>query len=88
IDEKIYRGIEDLTIKIAGVCGLDLFSTEIALTENNKLVVVDYVNDQCDLRKKSSHYDGIPDEVVQKVLTSLVEYVYAYVKQNISLKKS
>jgi len=80
IDQKIYMNMEELTKKIAGVCGLDLFSTEIALAENNKLVVVDYVNDQCDLRKKSLHYDGIPDEVVQKVLTSLTEYVDFYVK--------
>jgi 6-pyruvoyl-tetrahydropterin synthase len=80
IGEKIYKGIEELTKKISQICNLDLFSTEIALTENYKLIVVDYVNDQCDLRKKSLHYDGIPDEVVQKVLYSLVEYVYSYVR--------
>jgi len=80
IGEKVYKGVDELTKKISQVCGLDLFSTEIALTENGKLIVVDYVNDQCDLRKKSLHYDGIPDEVVQKVLSSLVEYVYSYVR--------
>lgn len=80
IDEKIYKEMEGLTEKIAKVCGLDLFSTEIALSENGKLIVVDYVNDQCDLRKKSLHYDGIPDEVVEKVLSSLVKYVYSYIR--------
>jgi len=80
IDEKTYKGIEEVTKKIARVCGLDFFSTEIALTEEDRLVVVDYVNDQCDFRKKSLHYDGIPDEVVQKVLYSLVEYIYSYVR--------
>jgi hypothetical protein len=80
IEEKISREIEELTRKIAQVCGLDIFSTEMALTKDNKLIVVDYVNDQCDFRKKSLHYDGIPDEVVNKVLTSLVEYVHLYVK--------
>jgi len=88
IDERVYTGIEELTKKIALICGLELFSTEIAVTEGNKLIVVDYVNDQCDFRKKSLHYDGIPDEVVQKVLFSLVDYVYFYVRRNISLKKS
>ncbi|MCJ7498448.1 MAG: hypothetical protein MUO78_10010 [candidate division Zixibacteria bacterium] len=82
IDEKAYKGMEELTKKIAQVCELDLFSTEIALTENYKLIVVDYVNDQCDLRKKSLHYDGIPDEVVQKVLSSLTDYVHSYVSRN------
>lgn len=79
VDEKIYADIESTTKKIAQICGLDLFSTEIALIENNKLIVVDYVNDQCDLRKKSLHYDGIPDEVVKKVLSSLVECVFSSV---------
>lgn len=80
IDQNICADIENLTRKIAQVCGLDLFSTEIALTENNRLVVIDYVNDQCDLRKKSQHYDGIPDGAVQKVLTSLVDYADTYVR--------
>ncbi|HVP35358.1 MAG TPA: hypothetical protein VMT04_00045 [Terriglobales bacterium] len=90
IGQTICINIEELTRKIAGVCGLDLFSTEIALTEDSKLVVVDYVNDQCDLRKKSLHYDGIPDEVVQRVLTSLTEYVDFYVKSQVkeNLSKS
>lgn len=79
IEEKIYREIEELTRKIAQICGLDIFSTEIAITKDNKLIVVDYVNDQCDFRKKSLHYDGIPDEVVQKVLSSLADYVFSSV---------
>ena len=82
IGEKVYKSVEELAKKISQVCGLDLFSTEIALTENYKLIVVDYVNDQCDLRKKSLHYDGIPDEVVQKVLSSLTDYVHSYVSRN------
>ncbi len=80
IDEGICEQIEELTKKIAEVCGLDLFSTEIAITQGNKLIVVDYVNDQCDFRKKSLHYDGIPDEVVQKVLLSLGNHIYFHAK--------
>jgi hypothetical protein len=80
IDKHICGQIEELTKKIVQVCGLDLFSTEIAITQGNKLIVVDYVNDQCDLRKKSLHYDGIPDEVVQKVLLSLVNHIYFHSK--------
>ncbi len=80
IGANVYRGMEELARRIAGICGLDLFSAEIALNSEGKLIVVDYVNDQCDLRKKSLHYDGIPDEVVQKVLSSLADCVNTFVK--------
>ncbi len=52
---------------IAGVCGLDFFSTEIAVTEEGRRVVVDYVNEICDMRLQSAHPDGVPDGVASKV---------------------
>ena len=53
--------------KIQKVCSLDFFSSEIALTEENTFVVVDYVNEVCDMRMQSKHVDGVPDEVVQRI---------------------
>ena len=53
--------------KIQKVCSLDFFSSEIALTEENTFVVVDYVNEVCDMRLQSKHVDGVPDEVVQRI---------------------
>ncbi len=67
--------LRDITLKIFKICGLDFFSTEIALTNNRKFVVVDYVNDQCDLRRKTSYYDGVPDEIVNEIIRLLVESV-------------
>jgi hypothetical protein len=61
---RITRTIQRLT-------ELDFFSTEIALTEKNKFVVIDYVNDQCDMRLKSLHSDGVPDEIVLKIINYL-----------------
>lgn len=52
---------------IQKVCSLDFFSSEIALTESNTFVVVDYVNEVCDMRLQSKHKDGVPDDVVQKI---------------------
>ena len=54
---------------------LDFFSTEIALTEKNKFVVIDYVNDQCDMRFKSLHPDGVPDAVVLDIINNLRLFV-------------
>lgn len=81
IDKKIYSNIKSIMRKIAGICKLDLFSTEIALTYQRKLVVIDHVNDQVDLRKKSSHFDGIPDEVVDRIVINLVNWVERFVRR-------
>ena len=53
---------------IAAVCGLDVFSTEIARRDGDgELVSVDYVNDPIDLRPRSSAADGVPDEAIRTV---------------------
>ena len=73
--------LEDTTKKIAHICKLDFFSTEIALTSHSKFVVVDYVNDMCDMRRKSQYYDGVPDKVVDEITNRLVRYVEKRLKE-------
>jgi hypothetical protein len=63
---------------IAHLCRLDLFSTEIALTPDGLFVVVDYVNDQIDLRLQSKAADGVPDAIVQDVAERLTGLVGGY----------
>ncbi len=78
-EEEAQFGLEplrELTQRIAQVCRLDWFSTEIALTEGGQFVVVDYVNDGIDTRLQSRAADGIPDEVAQRMAEGLVELVY------------
>lgn len=53
--------------QIAGLCGLNVFSTEIALDRRNLWQIVDYVNEPCDYRLKSAALNGVPDEVVGAV---------------------
>ncbi len=60
-------GMAPLAEAVANVAGMTLFSTEVALCEDGRLVAVDYVNDMCDLRLASQHADGIPDPIVQCV---------------------
>ncbi len=61
--------------KIHTITNLEFFSTEIALTKENKFIVIDYVNDQCDMRFQSKHFDGVPDNVIYKIVNSLAEFV-------------
>ncbi|HSK89289.1 MAG TPA: hypothetical protein VK880_13080, partial [Anaerolineales bacterium] len=62
--------LHEITRRIASICKLDWFSTEIALTLE-AFVVVDYVNDGIDTRVQSKAVDGVPDEVMQGVARQL-----------------
>jgi hypothetical protein len=66
------RSLREITARIAQICGLHLFSTEIALTEDGHFLVVDYVNDPVDLRMQSKAVDGVPDIFVESVAARLV----------------
>jgi hypothetical protein len=61
------RGLFEVAHRIALVCRLDLFSTEIALSENSCFIAVDYVNDPVDLRLQSNAVDGVPDAIVENI---------------------
>ena len=63
--------LRDVTKRIASICKLDWFSTEIALAD--EFVVVDYVNDEIDTRVQSQALDGVPDEIMECVARQLVK---------------
>jgi hypothetical protein len=63
--------LRDITKRIASICKLDWFSTEIALAD--KFVVVDYVNDEIDTRVQSQAMDGVPDETINSIARQLVK---------------
>lgn len=63
--------LHSITQRIASICKLDWFTTEIALTLED-FVVVDYVNDQIDTRVQSKAVDGAPDEIMQSITSQLV----------------
>lgn len=62
--------LHDITQRIASICRLDWFSTEIALTLE-EFIVVDYVNDGIDTRIQSKAVDGVPDEVMKDIARQL-----------------
>ena len=77
-EEMEYFGLKklyEITRKIAKITGLDFFSTEIVFTSDNKFVVIDYVNDQCDMRLKSKHLDGVPDSVGYQIVNNLLRII-------------
>ena len=63
--------LHEITRRIASICKLDWFSTEVARTLE-EFVVIDYVNDGIDTRVQSKAVDGVPDEVMQGIAGQLV----------------
>ena len=73
-DERFRLGLQPLRpigLRIAQVCCLDLFSTEIALADQGNFVVVDYVNEPVDLRLQSRAADGVPDAYLGSIARRL-----------------
>ena len=60
---------------IRDICGLDFFSTEVAFTAARLFVVVDYVNEMCDMRLQSNHPDGVPVPVVMQIVDRFVQFM-------------
>lgn len=64
-----------ITSTTAQLCNLDLFSNEVTLTKENIFIVIDYVNDQIDLRFQSKAVDGIPDSLALDLAKRLADLV-------------
>ncbi|HEY3288604.1 MAG TPA: hypothetical protein VGK87_00615 [Anaerolineae bacterium] len=71
--------LRGMTQQIAGICQLNVFSTEIALDKQHIWQVVDYVNEPCDYRLKSKAVNGVPDQVVQTVAERIVGWVARHI---------
>lgn len=78
IDNFGLKKLFQITRTIQRITKLDFFSTEIAYTTKNRFVVIDYVNDQCDMRLKSLHSDGVPDDIVMQIIYNLKANVIKY----------
>jgi hypothetical protein len=63
--------LREMTKRIASICRLDWFTTEIALTD--EFTVIDYVNDEIDTRVQSQAMDGVPDVIMENVARQLVK---------------
>jgi hypothetical protein len=59
---------------IARISRLRFFSTEVAREAGGRIVVVDYVNEICDMRLQSAHPDGVPDAVVARIAGRLAAH--------------
>ena len=75
LEPSIIKILSSIMQEIAKVSKLRFFSTEIALKPDSAPMVIDYVNDPVDLRPKSFHKDGIPDEIMEKISMALLKFL-------------
>ncbi|MFC1568776.1 hypothetical protein ACFL4L_00950 [bacterium] len=68
--------IPKLMQQIHQVAMLTFFSSEIACCEDGRWIVVDYVNESCDMRLQSKHWDGVPDALVEQIAQALVDSIF------------
>jgi hypothetical protein len=62
---------------IARVSRLRFFSTEVVRDVRGRLLVVDYVNEICDMRLQSAHRDGVPDALVARIAGRIAAFAAA-----------
>jgi hypothetical protein len=70
-----FGALRKITSTLHRICGLGLFSTEIAFSSEEQWVVVDYINDQIDLRLQSRTPDGIPDTIAREMAGHLIDMI-------------
>lgn len=61
--------------RIADLCGLHLFSSEIAQDEDGRFLCIDYVNDPIDTRPQSLAPEGVPNAVLRAIADRIAEAV-------------
>ncbi len=67
--------LDQIASTMAGISRLELFSTEVAYTDEGRFLVVDYVNDPIDLRPKSKALEAVPDEVLVRIAARLASFI-------------
>jgi len=86
-DEAVSLGLAPIYAivrTIARVSRLRFFSTEIARAAGGRIVVVDYVNEICDMRLRSVHPDGVPDAVVGRIADRIAAHAGAAAARDLS----
>lgn len=91
-DEMEQYGLEPLrevVCRLAELTQMNFFSSEIALTETGRFVLIDYVNDQCHMLTQSANPAiGVPDDMVAGIARRLVDGAQQLIRQNDSSRQT
>ena len=80
-DQHRLAPITRIAADIADVVRIEWFSCEIALSSRSKrFVVIDYMNDQCDVSSQSFRPAGVPDDLLLLVARRMAEKAWQWVR--------
>jgi len=72
-------GLREAIQTIYAISKLDFFSSEIAQEKSGEFIIVDYVNEICDMRLKSKYSNGAPDAIVQHIEQLIAQEIERHV---------
>ncbi len=78
LDPELTRQLEEKMDIIAQTSQMMFFTSEIALDQNGEILVVDFVNEMCDMRIQSHHQDGIPDRIFYRIVEKITDHAVLY----------
>lgn len=83
VEERSFKltKLRSIILTIHRICKLQFFSSEITLANDGKFIPVDYVNEICDMRLQSRHYDGVPDATVTQIQRQFARYARTQIKK-------
>jgi hypothetical protein len=86
MDDYNLAGLARIASEIGRITRIDWFSCEIAInSKNKKMVVIDYMNDQCAIDPQSEFKSGMPDELIVHIAERMVEKSWQYIKGRYTL---
>jgi glutathione synthase/RimK-type ligase-like ATP-grasp enzyme len=71
----IAKALDSFSRTIAKNTGLQFFSTEVAMTEEGKYLIVDYANQPIDVNTSEVARNGLPPLVVEEIVNHLGSYI-------------
>lgn len=74
-EQKIAKVLNDMMQRIFQITGLELFSSEIAINEKEKFLIIDYANHPIDLNSQEITPDGLPSETIRTIASSIVKSI-------------
>ncbi len=84
LEERKYKlqKLRTTLLTIHKICRLDFFSSEIAIDTEGKFVAVDYVNEICDMRSQTKHFDGVPNEIIAVIQHHCAKYTRSLIMKS------
>ncbi len=74
-----------ITYEIAHISKMDFFSTDIVMDKKTNFFVTNYINPRPDMRRRSKFDNGVPDEMVEKIIKKIIYFTKQKTKNSCNI---